>query len=232
MLGMTWYGGAKWTGTESYFGDYWACSHITIEGGASLKGSWKPFWNGKKCLASVNRMGECKREPCNGKGARMMVPAKFENKAAPSKDDGGHGDGGDNGAIVDDKGAKEKPQQETEADHSKDLVVKGLMLYQADTNKKLNHDFSKPIDTKMYKEGFTIAADVKGTTSNVEKVEFFVDGKFANAEFAAPYTISGDIDGDMAGWDYPKKEKMEVKVRVVLASGDFYDKTYMVYLKL
>ncbi len=120
ILGMVWYGGTggnittndpKTPGQLSFYGDYWSCSFIEINGGTMADSCEVVFkadskFSKDKCFASVDRPGapecnatvknpqsfsevcQCKVEPClkNGQPVRgsYMVPASFNGtKPAP-----------------------------------------------------------------------------------------------------------------------------------------------------
>ena len=239
VFGMTWYGGVKWTNKDSYFSDYWACSHIRIEGGASLKKSWEPFWNGRKCKAGVNRLGECTWEPCEGKGARMMKPAEFEGKEPPKRENGGDNLVAVNGGEVvelkvndeDNESNEDDDFQEEKEDHSRDLSIKRLHLHETPSNKRIPHDFKKPIDPKKFPGGFTLVAEIGHPTKNINYVDFYLDGKKYHRESKAPYTLSGDSRGKMHRWKYPEGKMVNIKVKVVLYSRDSIERSFKVYLK-
>lgn len=87
VLGWAWFGGLH--DGESYFGDYWSCADVKIRGGVAVTRK-KPavFKAGRvargvkgirknSCIASVNRLGTCRREPCLWKGAHYLRPAGF-----------------------------------------------------------------------------------------------------------------------------------------------------------
>lgn len=94
VLGWAWFGGIM--NRVSYFGDYWSCSFIRIQGGAPVQLNYQPvFIPGKKnhgangvgessCRSSVDNVGVCVREPCIGRTPSFTVPASFANGSVPS----------------------------------------------------------------------------------------------------------------------------------------------------
>lgn len=94
VLGWVWFGGLNEDRRTGSYGDYYDCSIVEVRGGASLEEQFTPKFlpegpdsrNGK-CLATVNRVGLCKREPCkrqegspfNGL-AKFLLPASFESR--------------------------------------------------------------------------------------------------------------------------------------------------------
>lgn len=94
VLGWMWYGG---TGSKvktnaqqkpssyGYFGDYYSCSFIRIEGGVPLQNSYTPKFDNdmskfskEGCMAANDAPGVCKREPCRVK-AKFQKPREFKN---------------------------------------------------------------------------------------------------------------------------------------------------------
>lgn len=94
VLGWVWFGGANRDGKKGEFGDYYDCSFVEVRGGASLAKEFTPQFvpdgpgsRDGKCLATVNRVGLCRTEPCKCRRGspytgltRLMVPAEFEGK--------------------------------------------------------------------------------------------------------------------------------------------------------
>lgn len=72
VFGWAWYGGGDFRG-RGFFGDYYSCSFIRIEGGSRLTTSYSPRFvagshqpSQSSCISSVDRIGVCSREPCRG----------------------------------------------------------------------------------------------------------------------------------------------------------------------
>lgn len=95
VLAWSWFGGL--THSESYFGDYWSCRNIRIEGGQPLSASYPitfkpdaghaeysfPALGNNSCLSSVNDVHICTREPCRGRKGTFMKPAPFSGTENP-----------------------------------------------------------------------------------------------------------------------------------------------------
>lgn len=100
VLGWVWYGGTggKVSNTyphpytpwwKGYFGDYWSCSFVRVEGGAPLSEESEAYFiNDMKrysqdgCMSANNRPGVCSSEPCIVYGD-YMKPEPFENGNVP-----------------------------------------------------------------------------------------------------------------------------------------------------
>lgn len=97
-LGWAWFGGIGGSLTKNtpddpfpnrYFGDYWSCAFVKVNGGAQLSGQYQPvfqnnlsrYWN-DTCWSGADRPGLCEGEPCNDR-ARYMKPWKFANGKVP-----------------------------------------------------------------------------------------------------------------------------------------------------
>lgn len=98
VLGFAWYGGTTSLvdGTNpqkpskyGYYGDYWSCAFVRIEGGVKLASKCKPVFDNdmtvfstKGCMSTVDRPGPCTYEPCEKTG-RYRKPQPFKNGAPP-----------------------------------------------------------------------------------------------------------------------------------------------------
>lgn len=92
VLGWAWFGGA--VRKSSFFGDYWSCSEVLITGGPrtdTYDPLFRPGENRNRvsrekpqsCYSGVDRLGTCKREPCEKHNASFMKPSFFANGRAP-----------------------------------------------------------------------------------------------------------------------------------------------------
>lgn len=92
ILGWSWYGGVEQK--KAYYGDYWSCARIKINGGP-FEDSFAPEFspeNGKGCNSPVNELGVCPSEPCNSnlpkpsislpKGFKKSGKGKFVTSAS------------------------------------------------------------------------------------------------------------------------------------------------------
>lgn len=74
----------------SYFGDYYSCAAVEIRGGrmqSSFQPKFSPGFTPEKrngtCFSSVDRVGKCSREPCDGIYAKDTVPRVYKNGRRP-----------------------------------------------------------------------------------------------------------------------------------------------------
>lgn len=82
VLGWSWYGGGE--GDKGHFGDYYDCSFVRVEGGRSQTATHTPTFAGGSCLATVNRLGICTREPCSPmRKVLRRVPVEFDGRSPP-----------------------------------------------------------------------------------------------------------------------------------------------------
>lgn len=89
VLGWVWYGGADGKGEFGSFGDYYDCMYVKIQGGP-LEDSHQPIFKAGRtvsgrdgmCRATVNKVGECWKEPCPGGGrsAKLKRPYEFTDR--------------------------------------------------------------------------------------------------------------------------------------------------------
>lgn len=100
VFGWVWYGGTGgnvsndwpykrepwWKG---YFGDYWSCSFVKVEGGNPMRASYTPvFENDMKmfsdegCMSANDAPGVCTKEPCIVRGS-YQKPRPFKNDNLP-----------------------------------------------------------------------------------------------------------------------------------------------------
>lgn len=95
VLGWTWFGGVGGTVVKNmpqrpfrsgFFGDYYSCAFVRIEGGGPVARSYDPvfindlsrFWPGG-CHASADAPGVCEVEPCKTLPARQQLPRAFKS---------------------------------------------------------------------------------------------------------------------------------------------------------
>ena len=226
ILGWSWYGGIAGTTKIAFFGDYWSCSHVEIEGGSfedEVKPVFSPDEGEKGCYSGVNELGVCFKEPCPNGGkhpAATMIPEKF----SLSDDD----------EFVTKKVIKRsdldtdyterlrptstpEPEEVTPTPTSRvtSSVVKSkidaIEIVDISNNNKLvadRFDYRDPINLKKYGH----IALVAQTTGEFDKVEFFINGIRKGVEGNAPYVLNGS-KGDMySDWEPPLEKVIRVKV--------------------
>lgn len=93
VFGLVWYGGLHLAATKgTFFADFWSCSHVSIEGGEPLGGSYQPFFdvgdnrqameNGNRCRTARTEPGLCQNDLCEGSDL-FETPAVFANGQIP-----------------------------------------------------------------------------------------------------------------------------------------------------
>ncbi|KAI0560108.1 hypothetical protein FGB62_125g09 [Gracilaria domingensis] len=98
VMGWVWYGGTGGSieGNDpqepvpwGYFGDYWSCSFVRIEGGAALASSCDPVFvndmgqfSEEGCMSANDEPGICASEPCKVDGT-YQKPKSFKNGNRP-----------------------------------------------------------------------------------------------------------------------------------------------------
>lgn len=94
VLGWAWYGGMSTPvkgnvqqepSSYGYFGDYWSCSFVRIQGGSPISSSCQPVfkndmsaYSSAGCMSSVDEPGPCTYEPCKVRG-KYQKPKPFKN---------------------------------------------------------------------------------------------------------------------------------------------------------
>lgn len=188
VLGWVWFGGG---GTWGFFGDYYDCAFIEIRGGPGPVASHRPEFipgnshlsrNGK-CRATVNDVGICKREPCEGGGrfTKLFKPRQFERgRPRPLY-----------------KYNFKRPYRRKRAS----VLVKTLTIRRNWNPRKIIHRarHSSELSRNPYLHikrsmGITITAETSG---KVRYVEWFVNGYKGSKDYKAPYSIAGDWE---KGW--------------------------------
>lgn len=221
MLGWTWYGGGE--GDTGHFGDYYDCSFVRVQGGAPLAKTHKPTFAGGACLATVNRLGVCKREPCVPmRKVVLRKPVEFDRGAKPRLIQS---------SAIPSKGRNRKYAitgqsafSETAAGLRRSPVrVYNLRLINVHTRTALPH---LPLGRRPIILGpgakFSLRAD---TTSNVRWVQWFVNGVRKFSDSTHPFTSAGDDHTGFYAWRYPViNRRVYVSVRAQGAGGqqDWY----------
>ena len=79
IFGWSWYGGGDYR-AKSFFGDYYSCSYVRIQGGVAITDEYKPFYGGQTCISSTDRLGICWKEPCHVGDMYEMIPFEFNGR--------------------------------------------------------------------------------------------------------------------------------------------------------
>eukprot|EP00171_Calliarthron_tuberculosum_P013684 IDg13684t1 len=188
VLGWVWAGGG---GTWGFFGDYYDCSFIEIRGGPTARTHRPEFIPGNshlakngKCRATVNDVGICKREPCEGGGrfTKMFKPRSFENGRRPS--------------LLYRNSFRRPYRRKRASVHIRSLTIRrnydpSKVIHRAVHRSKRSRNPYLHLRRRM---GLTITAETKG---KVRHVQWFVNGFKSGKDKKAPYSIAGDWE---KGW--------------------------------
>lgn len=94
VFALVWYGGIHSPLSERrFFSDYWSCSHIRIEGGKSVGGTFRPFYDPGNnlqaskhhgmCLTGIDEPGVCPHSGCRGPYFHGL-PKEYQDGKMPS----------------------------------------------------------------------------------------------------------------------------------------------------
>lgn len=212
VFGWAWYGGGDHRG-KSFFGDYYSCSFIRINGGDGPTAVWKPVFvpgaNQKRtdaCMSAANRVGVCPREPCHVGPVKPMYPTDLPSAIYRKDLDNGEGrcdsDNSESCGNVD-----QKPNKRTRLSFN----VHGMKIIDVGTGNSRDTDGTR-FSLKMsdYNQGFTLALRTSGRIGSVK----FNVGKFSHTEYVAPYIINGN-PGRLHGFNVCRKNRT-VDIRVTV----------------
>lgn len=201
VLGWTWYGGGQ--GDIGHFGDYYDCSFVRLEGGAPQVSAHTPTFAGGSCLATVDQLGICKREPCTPmRKVRRRVPKEFEaGKPQPIRSSSLPSHSGSPKYALSSSG--QTAFSETVAGLRYTPVrVSYLRLINVHTQEVLPF---VPLGVKpvLLGPGAKISLYAE-TVGNVKSVQWFVNGVTKFFDNTLPFTSAGDDHlGTYYPWQYP-----------------------------
>lgn len=224
VLGWTWYGGGQ--GDIGHFGDYYDCSFVRVEGGASQVGEHTPTFSGGSCLSTVDRLGICWREPCAPmRKVRQRVPMEFAGGAMPPPIRSSSLPaplGGPKYALL---SSGQSAFSETVAGlRQTPMRVSYLRLINTHTKEVLPF---VPLGSKRIILGpgakFSLYAE---TTGDVRSVQWFVNGVTKFMDTTRPFTSAGDDHlGNYYPWQYPVfNRRVYVSVR---AQGPYGEQDWL-----
>lgn len=238
VLAWTWYGGGDGPeGKQAIFGDYYDCSYVRVEGGNTLAEVHYPTFSGDSsgtCLATVNRPGICKREPCTPMPyVYRRVPAEFEGGRKPPPiystnfpnvateyrydyDYSIQTQSGFSEAAVKPAGSSVRVTDLRLVD-----IHSNQIMWFADLTKPIKFGF----DAKL-----SIMAEVTGP---VARVEWFINSRRTHTDTGAPYSIAGDFRGRFYELVHKKtNRRMFITARAIGHAGDEdYLSTDIVFIK-
>lgn len=185
-FGWAWYGGGDYR-DRSFFGDYYSCSFVRIQGGVEVSAMWKPefvpapnlqYKDG--CPAATNRVGVCVREPCNIGPVKPMHPAQLPDAIYAS----------DFGETV-----KRSDNDVSNGGRNRGAEFRVLGMQAIDVRTRQTRVFSGDhfrINPNSYGNGYTLALRTEGRVLSVR----FEGPGFAHTEYVAPFVINGN-DGTL-----------------------------------
>lgn len=227
VLGWAWYGGGDYR-ESSFFGDYYSCSFVRIQGGASVSANSRPVFvpgiNTKfsdGCLSATDRVGVCSREPCNGRPVRKMTPRNLPRFISSS-------DLGTQEQVNSiDQNNAQSPQRAPRKGRRGtrgSIKIKGIQVYNMkDGRAKGTRGNRIKVKTSRYRNGFTLGVQVSG---DVEYVRFDMPG-YSHNEYEPPYIVNGNTDGRLAALNCRRRQKLRLTV-TAFGSGQEEKQSYTV----
>lgn len=202
VLGWTWYGGGQ--GEIGHFGDYYDCSFVRLEGGAPQVAAYTPTFAGGSCLATVNRLGICKREPCAPmRKVRWRVPKEFDAaKPQPIRSSSLPAHSGSSPKYALSSSGQTAFSETVAGLRYTPVRVSYLRLINVHTQEVLPF---APLGVRPVVLGpgarMSLYAE---TTGNVKSVQWFVNGVTKFFDNTRPFTSAGDDHlGTYYPWLYP-----------------------------
>lgn len=184
VLGYIWYGGGKDFGS---FGEYWDCAYVHIKGGPQESTYPATFesWNGW-CMSSVDRIGVCETEPCQGEHwSRRRIPVEFRN-GAPTLYKQWYDDAMNRGA------------NQIAVAEPTDFGITGFKIIdtkhesQMDVNQDWVIELDQPVTITILPETF----------GNINVIQWFVNGEKVQDAYSYPWAVSGQQPNGNGGWNY------------------------------
>lgn len=228
VFGWAWYGGGDYRET-SFFGDYYSCSFVRIQGGVSVSAQSRPvFLPGSNtkyndaCMSATDRVGVCSREPCHGHQVRKMTPRNLP-RFISSRDLGSQ----QQIYSIDQNNQRPQPNAETLNKPNTgrgSFRIEGLQIFDLVNNRiKVAKSTRVRVRTSKYKRGFTLGLKVSGS---VEYVKFDMPG-LSHTEYKTPYVVNGDNDGKLVALRCRKNQNLRLTA-TVYGSGREEKKSYSV----
>lgn len=224
VFGWSWYGGGDFRGL-SFFGDYYACSFIRIQGGASVEEQFQPYFNGPSCPSSVDRLGVCWSEPCRIGSLHIMVPAPFSNGGSPPPilrtDIATYGGGTSHEEQSVLQGARSNGRREIPPEIMPEKEKKlRVALLNLKTFEKVDLKDGAVYDLADFPRGLTVEAFYDGDHGDIRVIEFYVDDVLMRREYHGPFVMNGNDGRRFYRWDIPIGRMVKVSVGVDTRSGN------------
>lgn len=202
------------------FGDYYDCFIIKIRGGP-LTNTYAPSFSGAKsrtgkegkCLATVNKIGICHREPCPGGGrySKQVVPWEFDKGRKPDSL----------------KKSYFKPYHSKAAGKNSPQISSMTLRSSVNPKRVYVKLFSPNKFVHMHLTNnmlLTVTCEARG---RVKAVAFFIQGVPARKDFDEPFTIAGDWKNEWKKTQHyaPWKYNVSDKVMSISCKAFGYDDT-------
>lgn len=221
VFGWSWYGGGDFRGL-SFFGDYYACSFIRIQGGASLEEQFHPLFDGPSCPSSVDRLGVCWSEPCRIGRLQMMNPAPFSNGGSPAPifrtDIIAYGGGSAHGEQSVMQGARSNGRREVLTEMEPEDEKLRVELLDLQTFEKVDLKDGAVYNLSDFPHGLTVEAFYDGNHDDIRVIEFYVDDVLMRREYKGPFVMNGNDGRRFYHWDVPTGRMVKVSVKVATHS--------------
>lgn len=227
VFGWAWFGGGDFRGT-SFFGDYYSCSFVRIQGGVSVSAQSKPVFlpgfNTKyndACMSATDRVGVCSREPCRRYHVRKLTPRNLP-RFISSKDLRSR-------QQINSVQNNQQPQSNAKTQQKpirgrSSFRIQGLLIFDVTNNRaKVAKSSQVRVRTSKYKSGFTLGLKVSGS---VQYVKFDMSGR-SHTEYETPYVVNGNSDGKLVALRCRRKQELTLTA-TVYGSGREEKKSFSV----
>lgn len=244
ILSWAWFGGIS-VG-KSYFGDYYSCTPVRIQGGPTTA-SYTPIfeggenlYNSSRCRTAVDRLGICVREPCRGHNEKKMKPYPFSENRAPapiraswmnqglSDKSGTEPTSHPSNSPTPTPSVSGKPAMPTNSSVIPGITALSLINVKTKARFARATTYRSAIAVPRWITSFTIVAETQG---DVRSVEFSINGVRTRTENVKPYSAWGDYRNVYNPWPNPKFYTW-VKVRMVLITRTLQRKQRVFLIRL
>lgn len=233
-FGWAWYGGGDFR-DRSFFGDYYSCSFVRIQGGAAVTAEWTPrFVAGRgapysdSCMSATNKLGVCPKEPCHVGNVKRMKPGHLPTSIDAWELREGQCDANGNGQPFCDTLNNNNnniqarvPPQANQGQDSVSFDVQGMNIYSVLNGRSHAVGYRFNLRASAYPNGFTLGLRVSG---RVTRVTFSVGQAWKHTEHEAPYIMNGNDGGRLFKLDFCRKP--QTVIIDVTVSGIRSDKDY------
>lgn len=223
-FGWSWYGAGDYRG-KSYFGDYYSCSFIQIQGGNPVTTSSKSIFypglsqkHGHACMSAADRLGICPREPCNVGKVRSMRPSGLPTAIYNSDLQSYQRSPSRTPVNQPWRGAKT-------ANKKKSFRVHNLQLYSIKTYRPQDiHRNKVRVRVSSFSKGFTVGLKISG---RVRRVVFHMHGR-SREELIGPFILNGDYNNRLHALPCRRGQKIAFRASVYGTNNERENHSYEV----